>query len=157
ALDATVADQQVRAEANDGNRNIERRLAQEISEVGFVGRRIENFGRTTCPEPGEIGESSFGFQLAAQLRQARGELCHESIPVHAWLLVSSLFGSAFIQSVMVPAPSPTTRSPSFATEATVSTRVSSSSTVSTCGWPCRRKPEASSSRSMPGIGASPAE
>ena len=41
-------------QANDGDRNIGRRLAQEVSEVGFVGRRIENFGRTTCPEPGEI-------------------------------------------------------------------------------------------------------
>src|SRR5262245_726646 len=157
ALDAAVAHQQIRAEPDHGDRNIGRRLAQEIGEVAFVSGRIEDFGGAACPEPSEIGESSFGFQLAAQIGQACHELSDESLAVHDWLLVWSRLGSAFIQSVMVPAPSPTTRSPFFATEATVSTKVSSSSTVSTCGWPCRRKPDASSSRSMPGIGASPAE
>ena len=34
---------------------------EEISEVGLVGRRIENFGRTAHPEPGEVGERGGRF------------------------------------------------------------------------------------------------
>ena len=55
----------------------DRRVRQEISEVGLVGRRIENLGRTADAEPGEIGKHGAGLELAAQLRELRGELARK--------------------------------------------------------------------------------
>src|SRR5262245_45021538 len=158
ALDAAVAHEQIRAEPDHGDGDVGGRLPHEISEVLFVGRGIEHLCRTTHPEPSEVLERGFGFQLAAKLGQARGEPVFEIDSAHARPpCAASRFGRAFIQSVMVPAPRPTTRSPDCATEATASTRAASSSTVITLACPWRRRPEASSSRSIPGIGASPAE
>ena len=132
ALDAAVAHEKIRAEANDGDGNVGRRPLQEISEVGFVGGRIEHLGRAARPEPGEVLERRLGLQPAAQLGQAGDRAGSRDPPVQARpLCCSSFFGKALIQSVMVPAPRPTTTSPDLATEAMVSTKASSSSTVST--------------------------
>ncbi len=56
ALDAAVAHQQIRAEADHGDGNAGGQLLQEISEVGLVGGRIEHFRRTAHPEPGVVLE-----------------------------------------------------------------------------------------------------
>src|SRR4030042_980657 len=79
-------------------------------------------------EPGEVLEQRLGLQPSAELRQARDKPAFKVGPVQARpLCCSRFFGRALIQSVMVPAPRPTTRSPDLATEAMVSSRVSSSS------------------------------
>ena len=49
AFDAAVAHEQIRAEPDDGDGNVGRRRLQEISEVGFVGRRIEHFRGAARP------------------------------------------------------------------------------------------------------------
>jgi len=77
ALDAAVTHKKIRAQADDGDGNVGGRALHEICEVGFVGRRIENFGRSARSEPGEVLERRAGFQLAAQLRQARDQPAFE--------------------------------------------------------------------------------
>ena len=135
ALDAAVAHEKIRAEPDHGDGNIRRGVAQEISEVRLVGRRIEHLGGSAHPEPGEVLERRVGLQLAAKLGKARKQPVFEVGPAQGRPRSPSRLGKAFIQSVMVPAPSPTTRSPDCATEATASARLASSSTVITCGWP----------------------
>jgi hypothetical protein len=136
ALDAAVAHEKVRAEPNHGDGDVRRRLTQKISEVFLVGRGIEHSRGSAHPEPGEVLKRGIGFQLAAKLGKARDQPVFEIDPAHARPPCSaSRFGRAFIQSVMVPAPRPTTRSPDCTTEAIASTRVASSSTVITFAWP----------------------
>src|SRR4029079_9272715 len=115
--------------------NVGRCRLQEIGKVGFVGRRIQHFRGAPGPEPGEVLERRLGLQPPANLGQAGNQPAFERSPVQPRPPCASLFGRAFIQSVMVPAPRPTTRSPGLTTEAMVSTSPCSSSTVSTFGWP----------------------
>ena len=136
ALDAAVAHEKIRAEANDGDGNAGGGHLQKIGKVRCIGGSVKHLRRTARSEPGEVLERRLGLQPAAELGQACGQPALEIPPVQARpLCCSSFFGKAFIQSVMVPAPRPTTTSPGLATEAMVSTSASSSSTVSTLGWP----------------------
>ena len=56
---------------------------QEISEVGFVGGRVEHFRRTADAKPGEIVEQRLGLQPAAKLGQARDKPAFKVGPVQA--------------------------------------------------------------------------
>src|SRR5690606_27962474 len=115
AFDAAVADEQVRAETDIGDGHVRRKSFEKISEVRLVGGRIENLSRTADAKPSVVFERRIGREPPAQVRQARGQALQQFGAVHAAPpCCSSLVGSALIQSVMVPAPSPTTRSPSLA-------------------------------------------
>src|SRR4029450_12515678 len=122
AFDAAVAHKKIGAEPDDRYGNGGGDLAQEVSEIGFVGGGIEHFRRATCPEPGKVLERGFGHKPPLKLGQARHKPAFEVASVQARPpCPASFLGKALIQSVIVPAPRPTTVSPPFATEAMVST------------------------------------
>ena len=69
ARHAAVAHQQVGAEADDEHRQLGRDAAQEIGEIGGVGRREQDLRRAADAEPRDVGERLIGNQPAAQIGQ----------------------------------------------------------------------------------------
>ena len=58
AGDAAVAHDEVRAEADDGDRHLGRQPRQEVGEVRFVLRREQHLRRAADPEPGQLGAAA---------------------------------------------------------------------------------------------------
>jgi hypothetical protein len=65
ALDAAVADQQVRAHPDGHHRHGRVQGFQEVRQVLLVGRQEHHVGRTADPEPGERRQGLVDQQLAA--------------------------------------------------------------------------------------------
>jgi hypothetical protein len=71
ARDAGVADDEVRAEADDRHCHVVRQGREEIGEVFLVRRREQDLRRAAGSEPCEVRERHIGQEAAAQLRHAR--------------------------------------------------------------------------------------
>ena len=70
ARHAAVAHDQVRAEADDRDRNVGGQHAEEIRQVGLVLRHEQHLRRPADAEPGQFGERLVRQQPAAQLGRA---------------------------------------------------------------------------------------
>ena len=131
ALDAAVAHQQVRADAQHRHRHVGRQRLQEFREIRRVGRTEQHLGRAAGAEPGLRAERRIGGQPAARLGQpvdqvrAGGlERHHAAVPESLAMARGPAFsaascwswpGSACAQAVILPAPRQTTTSPGRAT------------------------------------------
>jgi len=57
---AAVPDQQVRADADNHDRNVERAAREEIGEIVLVGWREQNLRRPANAQPGQVAERDVG-------------------------------------------------------------------------------------------------
>src|SRR5947209_699500 len=95
-----VADDQVRAETDRGDGNLNRKIGEKISEVFFVGRRKQKLGRTADAKPSERRQRLVRGDTAAQLGQTPREIVgHLAMPIarnntHAPSPIASWPGSA---------------------------------------------------------------
>ena len=132
ALDAAVAHQQVRADAQHRHRHVGRQRLQERRQILGIGRPEQHLGRAAGAEPGLRAERRIGRQPAARLGQpvdqvrmrglrapscrrsaveGRGSLAMARGPACSAAICWSWPGSACAQAVMLPAPRQTTTSP----------------------------------------------
>src|SRR5258708_6350901 len=73
AGNTAVADNEVGAEADDGDGNLRRQMRQEVRQVLLVFRHEQKLRRPAHPEPCELGERLVGDEPPAQLRHLRLE------------------------------------------------------------------------------------
>ena len=71
AGNAAIANQQVRADADNHHRNIERAPREEIGEIVLIGRREEHLRRPANAQPRQIAERDIRQQPAAKVRRGR--------------------------------------------------------------------------------------
>ena len=143
ARHAAVAHQQVGAEADDEHGQLRRDAAQEIGEVGRVGRREQHLRRAADAKPRDVGQrpdwQSAGRAdraVPAASSDARSAKLTAPLP-RACGSAASQSGSACAHSVLLPAPRQTTMSPEAAKRRSIGTRSRSLSTVATLRWPVR--------------------
>jgi hypothetical protein len=74
ARNATVAHDQVGADADDIDGNVGRKMREEVSEIVLIRRREQHLRGTTDAKPGELGERLVGEQSSAKLRHCGFEL-----------------------------------------------------------------------------------
>ncbi len=90
AADAAFADQQVGADADHGERHVDRHGAQEGGEVLLVGRLEQRLGGAAGAEPGDLLHLRIGRDAAAQAGQPVAEAGQEGVAPHAASPPSSL-------------------------------------------------------------------
>ena len=73
AGNAAVADQEVRAEADDGHRHLLRHGAHQERKVFRVGRQRQDFGRTAGAEPDDRRKRRVCLQGAAKPGEVRAQ------------------------------------------------------------------------------------
>ena len=119
ARDAAVADEKVGAEADGENGEIAGCVFQEVGEVGFIGRRVEDLRCTADTEPRDVGHHGIGGKAAAQVWQLGFEAGRDVGEDH--VLPPSQLGKACAHSVLLPAPRQTTMSLGLATARSIGT------------------------------------
>ena len=108
ARDAAVANDEIGAEPDDGDRNIAGEPREKIGEIGLVGRQEHDLRRTADAEPGERRQRLVRREaaragpgiLAASAAVMSGKLTPSAPPVAP--------GNAAAHCVMLPAPRQTT-------------------------------------------------
>src|SRR5258708_13371458 len=96
ARHATVAYDQIGANADDVDRNLIRQMLKEIGEVIFIRWREQQLRRTADPKPRQLGQRLVLQQPSAQLRHRGFEIGRDVGEGHAYLLdqlISSSPGS----------------------------------------------------------------
>ena len=74
ALDAAIADDQVGADTDDIDRQVLRKMLQEVSEVVFVRRREQHLRRTADAKPRQLRKRLVRQQPPAQIRHRGFEI-----------------------------------------------------------------------------------
>src|SRR3981189_3274131 len=86
ARHATVAHDQIGANADDADRNLIRQMLKEIGEVIFIRWREQQLRRTADPKPRQLGQRLVRQQPSAQLRHRGFEIGRDVGEGHAYLL-----------------------------------------------------------------------
>ena len=107
AGDAAVANDEIGAEPDDGDRNIAGEPREKIGEIGFVGRQEHDLRRTADAEPGERRQRLVRREAAAQVGHRRRKRRRDVGKAHA-VCSASCAGNAAAHCVMLPAPRQTT-------------------------------------------------
>ena len=163
AWHAAVAHQEVRGDADHGDRHVLGLCREERGEVVAIGGAEHHFRRPADAEPGDAGERRVRGEPPAHRRQAVDQVRlvrfgghHARTPRFIGRSVSSSPGSALAHCVIEPAPRQTTKSPGWASAAICGASSAGEASASTLRWPRARRPATSASRFTPSIGASPA-
>jgi len=77
SADSAVADDEIRAEADHGDRDFVRQVLQEVAQIVLVGRREQDLRRAADAKPGEGRQFDMVGQLAAQRGHERLQVGQE--------------------------------------------------------------------------------
>ncbi len=91
---AAVAHQQVRADADDRQRDIFGHRPQEGGEILLVGRLEQRLGKPAGAEPGDLVHLGIGRDAAAQAGKPVAKLVEQRLAAHHEIVPPSSLGSA---------------------------------------------------------------
>ena len=75
-----IAHQQIRANADDINRNILWRGPEKFRKIGLIKGREQNFRRSSRAKPRQVSQRRIGFKAAANRRQP----FDQSLTIESW-------------------------------------------------------------------------
>ena len=104
---AAIANDEIGAKADDGDRNVAREPCEEIREIGFVGRQEHDLCRAADAKPGERRQRLVRHKPPAQIGHRRRKRNRDVGKAHAGCSANCA-GKAAAHCVMLPAPRQTT-------------------------------------------------